>query len=233
MPPAALERSFYARNPLEVARDLLGARLVRCLDGQRLAGLIREVEAYWGEEDLACHARAGRTPRTQVMYGPPGFSYVYFTYGVHWMLNVVTEPEGVPSAVLIRGIQPVEGLERIARLRPRPSRSRPGGEIEPVPGWTDGPAKVCQALGVTGDLNGLDLCNPGGPLWIEAGIPVPAEAVRRSPRVGIELGARTLEEQRLALPGRVQVVQPGLTLVSFIENDHSHRLPNLSFDPPL
>ncbi|HVN54452.1 MAG TPA: DNA-3-methyladenine glycosylase [Anaerolineaceae bacterium] len=186
MPPVPLERSFYARNPLEVARGLLGARLVRLLEGQRLAGLICEAEAYWGEEDLACHARAGLTPRTQVMYGPPGHSYVYFNYGVHWMLNVVTEPEGMPSAVLIRGIQPVEGLERMAAFRPMPAhRGDNRNDRQTVVGWTDGPGKVTRALGITGDLNGVDLCDPDGPLWIEAGVQLPDEAVRRGPRVGI------------------------------------------------
>ncbi len=198
MVPAGLERSFYMQDPISVARGLLGARLVRCLDGLRLAGLITETEAYWGEADLACHARAGRTPRTQVMYGPPGFAYVYFNYGVHWMLNVVTEPQGRPSAVLIRGLHPVEGLERMAALRPPPvgRASRPtqtsdygGGDLGLAPGirpgWTDGPAKVCQALAITGEFNGRDLCDPSGDLWIEAADPVPEERVRVGPRVGI------------------------------------------------
>ena len=188
MLPVVFERSFYAQDPISVARGLLGTRLVRCLDGERLAGLITETEAYWGEADLACHARAGLTPRTQVMYGPPGFSYVYFNYGVHWMLNVVTEPEGRPSAVLIRGMRPVEGLERMAALRPPPvgRASRPtipGGHI--IPGWTDGPAKLCQALAITGAFNGRDLCDPTGELWIEPTAGFPAEQVQVGPRVGI------------------------------------------------
>jgi DNA-3-methyladenine glycosylase len=187
MPVEILSRSFYQRTPLEVARDLLGARLVRRMDGQRLAGLISETEAYWGESDLACHARAGLTPRTRVMYGPPGVAYVYFNYGVHWMLNVVTETEGQPSAVLIRGIFPVEGLERMMALRPRPLRPSPRGQSSggTSPGWTDGPAKVCQALGITGAFNGLDLCDPQAELCIEEGTPVSEAAVHCGPRVGI------------------------------------------------
>ena len=94
-----------------MARELLGCRLVRQLNGDRLAGIVVEAEAYIGEQDQACHAKVGKTPRTQVMYGPAGFSYVYFTYGMHWMLNVVTAKEGFPAAVLIRAIQPVEGIE--------------------------------------------------------------------------------------------------------------------------
>jgi DNA-3-methyladenine glycosylase len=168
---SSLPRSFYERSAVVVARALLGARLVRCLGGQRLAGIILETEAYQGEEDLACHARAGLTPRTQVMYGPAGHAYVYFTYGVHWMLNVVTEPEKTPAAVLIRGMQPVEGLEAIARLRPAAT--------------TDGPAKLTQALAITGAQNGVDLCDPHGELWIEPGEPVPDEQVTVGPRVGI------------------------------------------------
>ncbi len=93
-----LPRSFFDRPTLVVTRDLLGMRLVRILEGIRLSGIITETEAYIGENDLACHAKAGRTKRTAVMYGPPGHAYVYFTYGNHWMLNVVTEPEGSPAA---------------------------------------------------------------------------------------------------------------------------------------
>ena len=112
-----LPREFYNRPTLTVARELIGARLVRILDGQKLVGLITEAEAYIGEGDLACHAKAGRTPRTQVMYGPPGHAYVYFTYGNHWMLNVVTERENFPAAVLIRAIQPIEGVETMSARR--------------------------------------------------------------------------------------------------------------------
>ncbi len=97
-----------------MARAILGCALVRVEAGQRISGIITEAEAYIDETDLGCHARAGRTPRTVVMYGPPGHAYVYFTYGMHWMLNFVTETEGIPAAVLIRAIQPVEGLEVIA-----------------------------------------------------------------------------------------------------------------------
>src|SRR5512137_2860455 len=128
-----LPRGFYAENTLAVARNLLGARLVRILDGRRLAGIIVECEAYIGEDDLGCHAKAGRTKRNAVMFGPPGAAYVYFTYGMHWMLNAVTEREGFPAAVLIRAIQPVESVDIIAA-------HRQGRD-------TLGPAKVTQALG--------------------------------------------------------------------------------------
>ncbi len=163
--------SFYNRPTLIVARELLGARLVRILDGQRLAGIITEVEAYIGEEDLGCHAHAGKTKRNAVMYGPPGHAYVYFTYGMHWMLNAVTEAEGFPAAVLIRAIKPVEGVEIIAVRR--------NGRD------THGPAKLTQALGIDGALNGVSLCDPAAGLWIEAGASIPDEAVTIGPRVGL------------------------------------------------
>ncbi len=170
-----LNRDFYEAPPLEVARNLLGARFVRLENGIRLAGRITETEAYDGEEDLACHARAGRTQRTQVMYGEPGHAYVYFTYGVHWMLNFVTRPVDMPSAVLIRGVWPEEGLEVIAGRRNGLPREH----------WTDGPGKICQALNINGDLNGADLCASDSVLFVEEGLPIPDAAVRITPRIGI------------------------------------------------
>src|SRR5512139_4099095 len=106
-----LPREFYNRPTLTIARNLIGTRLVRILDGVKLVGLITETEAYISGKDLACHAKAGRTSRTAVMFEEPGHAYVYLTYGNHWMLNVVTERVGFPAAVLIRAIQPVEGVD--------------------------------------------------------------------------------------------------------------------------
>jgi DNA-3-methyladenine glycosylase len=164
-------RNFYDRPTLQVARDLIGSRLVRILDGVKSAGLITETEAYIGEEDLACHAKAGRTPRTAVMYGAPGHAYVYFTYGNHWMLNIVTEREGFPAAVLIRAIHAVEGVEAI--LQRRQGRD------------TLGPGKLCQALGIDKGLNGADVTVTTGGLWIEEGISVPEALVVTGPRIGL------------------------------------------------
>jgi DNA-3-methyladenine glycosylase len=172
-----LPRRFYARPTEEVARALLGQRLVRLLDGRRLAGLITETEAYIGQDDLACHARSGLTPRTAVMFGPPGHAYVYFTYGMHWMLNVITEAEGFPAAVLIRAIVPEEGLEVMQALRPRPARTPAR--------LTDGPAKLAQALGIDKRLNGHDLCQPAAELFIEKAPPIPDAAVVLGPRIGL------------------------------------------------
>ena len=168
---AIFPREFYERQTVKVARELIGARLVRVLDGQKLAGLITETEAYVGETDLGSHAKAGRTPRTIVMYGPPGHAYVYFTYGNHWMLNVVTQPEGFPGAVLIRAIQPVEGIE--VMMERRSGRD------------TFGPGKLAQALGITGSENGIDLTKRNGRLWIEEGQAVPNSLVTKGPRVGL------------------------------------------------
>lgn len=166
-----LPRKFYNRPTLIVARELIGARLVRILDGVKLVGIITETEAYIGETDLACHAKAGRTPRTAIMYGEPGHAYVYFTYGNHWMLNVVTEREGFPAAVLIRAIQPIEGVE--VMLERRNGRD------------TLGPGKLCQAMGITKSENEVDLTGTTGSLWIEPAIKVPDSRVTKGPRVGL------------------------------------------------
>jgi DNA-3-methyladenine glycosylase len=166
-----LPRNFYNRPTLTVARGLIGARLVRILDGVKLAGLITETEAYIGQRDLACHAKAGRTARTAVMFEEPGHAYVYFTYGNHWMLNVVTERVGFPAAVLIRAIQPVERVDIMMERR--------NGRD------TFGPGKLCQAMGITKIENGVDLTEKGGGLWIEAGVKVPNSLVTKGLRVGL------------------------------------------------
>ncbi len=144
-----LPPEFYTKPTLEVARLLLGKVLV-C---RNVGGLIVETEAYVGQEDPACHAYLGRTTRNGVMWDLPGKAYVYFTYGNHWMLNVVTEAEGYPAAALIRGVQPIFGLEEM--------RSRRGLEFRKAKvkeqNLTNGPGKLCQAFGITGELNGISL----------------------------------------------------------------------------
>ena len=169
---ARLTRSFFARPTLAVAQALLGQRLVRILNGQRLAGVITETEAYIGEEDLACHARAGRTARNAVMYGPPGHAYVYFTYGMHWMLNAVTEREGFPAAVLIRALVPTEGLDVMRRRH-----------LDRI--LTDGPAKLTRVLGIEGTFNGGDLCARGVDLFIESAQADSRLPIVAAPRVGL------------------------------------------------
>ena len=154
---------------------MLGQRLVRLWQGQRLAGVITEVEAYIGQTDLACHARFGRTPRSEVMFGAPGHAYVYFTYGMHWMLNCVTEADDFPAAVLIRAIRPVEGIDVMRRRRSR----RPDKIL------TNGPAKLAQALNIDKSFNGHDLCASTAELFIEKLPVLPEAAVLCGPRIGL------------------------------------------------
>ncbi|MBI3092330.1 MAG: DNA-3-methyladenine glycosylase [Candidatus Tectomicrobia bacterium] len=162
---AALGRDFYARPTLTVARELLGKVLISESPEGRAAGRIVEAEAYIGESDPACHAARGRTPRNAIMYGPAGYAYVYFTYGMHFMFNIVTEAEGFPAAVLIRAVEPLEGL---ALMRQR----RGARQLTEL---CSGPAKLCRAMGIARHLLGSDLC--AGPLTIEQarGIPSGAE----------------------------------------------------------
>ena len=189
-----LPRQFYAQDTLTVARQLIGARLVRLEGHQRITGIIIETEAYCGEEDLGCHAKAGRTPRTAPMYGPPGYAYVYFTYGNHWMLNTVTRPESQPEAVLIRAIIPIEGLALIESRRGQQPRKR----------WTDGPGKLTQALAITGDFNRVDITMPEAGLYIEQGVSIPDEYVTRTPRIGLN----TVPEPWKSIPWRFLAAPP-------------------------
>jgi DNA-3-methyladenine glycosylase len=171
--PQPLPRSFYARSTLTVARELLGCVLARRLpDGIQLRARIVETEGYVGEEDKACHARAGRTARTDPLYGHPGLAYVYLTYGMHYMLNAVTEHEGFPAAVLIRAAEPLEGTDAMMRAR----------GIENVRLLAAGPARLTEAFGLDLSHNRADLRGPD--LWIEPGAPVPDEEVATSARVG-------------------------------------------------
>ena len=168
-----LDQSFFTRDALRVARDLLGKKLVRALNGQQLSGLIVETEAYLAEADSANHAAKGRTPRNSVMFEAGGIAYVYFVYGMHYMLNVVTGDAGKPCAVLLRAIQPVDGLKTMQTLR--------GNKTKHL---TDGPARLCQALSVDKTFNRWDLTQ-GDRLWIEDAPAVPPEQVIAGPRIGI------------------------------------------------
>lgn len=171
---AILRRNFYARNTLQVARELIGKKLVRRINGSEVSGIIVETEAYCGTEDSACHAYRGRTPRNTVMFGLPGYAYVYFTYGMHYLLNLVTEEEGNPCAVLIRAVLPLAGIEEMEARR-----KKKGAQL------TNGPAKLCQAFAIDKSLNGFDLtCKKE--LWVENYRTVPAKLITATPRIGID-----------------------------------------------
>ncbi len=178
-----LSRDFFARDTLTVARELLGQRLVRVLDGKRLSGRIVEAEAYVGDGDRACHASRGRTRRNATMFGPPGHAYVYFIYGMHHCLNAVTEREGYPAAVLIRALEPLEGIEEMRTRRwPGLAKGRAG---RPDVQLTSGPARLCQALEIDRQFDGADLCAPDALLFLEEDVPVPVETIATGPRVGV------------------------------------------------
>lgn len=157
-----LPRSFYDRDTIVVAHELLGKHLVHVVAGVERVGRIVEVEAYLGPHDLAAHSARGLTKRTRVMFGPPGHAYVYLIYGMHWCMNVVTQAEGTASAVLLRAVEPVKNIE--AR--------------------TQGPALLTKAMGIDGRLNGHDLL--GGELFVrDAGGDAPIRIVKR-PRIGVD-----------------------------------------------
>jgi len=172
-----LPPSFYDRATELVARELLGAVLEHRSDQGVAAGRIVETEAYLGPGDPACHAVFGRTERTWHLHGPPGIAYIYFIYGVHWCFNAVTREEGHGSAVLVRALEPVRGIELM--------RARRGAKRDVD--LTNGPGKLCQALGVTGALDGARLDR--GSLRILAGDAVNDDAVDITPRIGITQAA--------------------------------------------
>ena len=165
--PAELPRAFYDRDTIEVARDLLGKIVVHVVDGAPRVGRIVETEAYLGPHDKAAHSARGRTPRTEVMYGPPGHAYVYLIYGMHCCMNVVTEREGNAAAVLLRAVEPVANIE----------------------GRTQGPGLLCRALNIDRTCSGHDLAGSpvhGNDLWIGAPAVMPRIGIVRRPRIGVD-----------------------------------------------
>jgi len=176
--PTILPRRFYLDSPEVVARILLGKLVVRRLGRKRLVGRITEVEAYPGAGDPASHSFAGKTPRNAVLFGPPGFAYVYFVYGMYYCLNFSCLPDGEPGGVLIRALDPVEGLDTMARLR--------GFAAVPKPRLlTSGPGRLCQALDITrANANGLDVTHADSPLQVvDDGFRPPS--ILTTPRIGI------------------------------------------------
>jgi DNA-3-methyladenine glycosylase len=156
-----LPRSFYDRDPILVARELLGKHLVHACDGVQRVGRIVEVEAYLGPHDLAAHSARGLTQRTQVMFGPPGHAYVYLIYGIYWCMNVVTQPEGVASAVLLRAMEPVENVQ----------------------GRTWGPGLLCKAMDIDKRLNGHDLLSDD--FYVAAPDEPETFTIVKRPRIGV------------------------------------------------
>ena len=167
-----LPRSFYARPVLEVARACIGKILVHRTPEGIAAGRIVECEAYRGPADLAAHSSKGRTKRTEAMFGPPGHAYVYLLYGLSWAFNIVAAQEGDPHAVLVRALEPVEGLDLMSKRRGVPAGARR---------LTNGPGKLCQALAITGADYARDLC--GDELYLVDG---PSGPVARSARINVD-----------------------------------------------
>ncbi len=179
--PVPLRRSFYERRTLDVAKDLLGKVLVRNIDGATIAGRIVETEAYRGSDDPASHAFRGVTRRNSIMFGRGGFAYVYFVYGRNWCLNATTERTGRPGAVLIRALEPVAGMERMAARR----------GVTDVFKLTSGPGRLTQALGIMGEQNGTDLTRDRG-LYICNSERTSEVSWVASRRVGVASGSRLL-----------------------------------------
>ncbi|HEY5487241.1 MAG TPA: DNA-3-methyladenine glycosylase [Candidatus Limnocylindrales bacterium] len=198
-----LPREALAADSLEAARRLIGARLVRDDEHGPRVGRIVELEAYIGTDDQASHARFGRTGRNSVMFGPPGFAYVYLVYGMYDCLNLVAEPEGRPAALLVRAVEPLAGVERMRRARldwiaERYARQAPERQAHarrrvadmPVRALASGPGLVCAAFSVVRADDGLDLCDVASPLRLEAAPPgEPPLRVASGPRVGIGYAA--------------------------------------------
>lgn len=174
-----LPAAFFARPARELARALLGQVLVSTIDGWRTAGRIVETEAYIGPDDPASHAarRIGRTARNASMFGPPGLAYVYRIYGIHWCLNVVSDVEGFPAAVLLRALEPLAGLGYMRQRRWPPHATGRDRDL------ARGPARLCQALGITGTLDGHSLRDP--PLVVVESTAGAAADIVSGPRVGV------------------------------------------------
>ena len=197
----ALDRAFFSRDPRRVARELLGKVLVRQHSGALLTARIVEVEAYLGEQDPAAHSAAGNTARTAVLFGPPGHAYVYFIYGNHYCLNVSCEPEGQAGSVLVRALEPLSGVEEMAKAR--------GIEIhspKDLLRLTSGPGRLAQAFSITRVRdNGCDLTSGDSNLWIgEDGYR--ARGIRLTPRIGITKAAE--KALRYLLVGNLFVSGP-------------------------
>lgn len=182
-----LPRTFYNRRALVVAKELLGKVLVLNANGKRRAGVIVETEAYVGEHDLAAHSSKGRTARTDVMFGPPGHAYVYLIYGMYDCFNIVCEPDGVAAAVLIRGLEPLEGIDPAMK--------------------TDGPGKLTRAMGISRLHNRFDLVT--SELFLEEGRIIKPREIARGPRIGVDYAGEWAQKPyRFWVRGNKHVSKP-------------------------
>jgi DNA-3-methyladenine glycosylase len=202
-----LPREFYARPTLDVARDLIGKVLVHESPAGTSSGVIVETEAYIGESDPACHAAPGPTKRNAPLYGPPGIAYVYLNYGIHYLVNAVTEPDGWPAAVLIRALEPLEGEALMRRRRARGTAKR-AAQFETA-ALCRGPGNLTRALGISLHQNLRDLVSSA--LRIE-NVGLPARDIATSTRLGINVGAdrpwRFFAAGSAAVSGRVVAARP-------------------------
>ncbi|MDH5656206.1 MAG: DNA-3-methyladenine glycosylase [Spirochaetia bacterium] len=174
-----LPRNFFSKPTLEIAKSLLGKYLFRDLNGQILSGMIVETEAYHEKNDPACHAHRGMTERNKVMFQSAGRLYVYFTYGMHYCMNIVTEDKGIGAAVLIRAVEPIDGIEIMSENRKHRNHN-----------LCNGPARLCQAMKIDKNLNGMILdCDT---VWIGKGIKISEEMIGVSERIGISAGKELL-----------------------------------------
>ncbi len=213
--PRLLPRSFFMPPPDIVARELLGKLLLRRWQGEWLAGRIVETEAYFGTDDPAAHAAAGRTARNSVLFGPCGYAYVYFIYGMHACLNVACEPEGQAGCVLLRALEPIAGLTAMAALRGL-------GEGATPKLLTSGPGRLCRALGITrAGFNGTDMLDPAGELLLaeaeDGYVPGP---IAVTPRIGIRKAAE--RPLRFLLAGNACVSGPKISNPSLTRTKPRH-----------
>jgi DNA-3-methyladenine glycosylase len=194
-----IKRSFYNQKTLKVAKLLLGKFLIRKIGKKIIAGKIVETEAYAGPEDLASHASRGKTPRTAPMFGPPGFAYIYLVYGMNYCFNIVTEGNDYPAAVLIRALEPAEGVKSMFGRRSLVYTP------DPLPILTNGPGKLCQALSIDKTLNRVDLT--GGTLWLEdRGIKIKLSEIVAKKRIGVDYAGKYKNKPwRFYLKGSIYV----------------------------
>ncbi len=186
-------REVLRRDPFEGAASLLGAVLRK----GELSARIVEVEVYLGAEDPGSHAHRGRTPRNGVLFGPPGIAYVYFNYGMYWLLNISALEDGVPSAILIRAGRPLTGVDEMRLNRPTARRETD---------LLSGPGKLCQAFGIDGTYNGVDLLDPASPVHLEPGEPVTEMIVTR--RIGLAVGKGEEKEWRFVEAAEARWASP-------------------------